>query len=253
MQESSHREKEILNRVEQHGFTRIADLATEFQITEQSIRRVINPMCEAGVLRRVHGGVDRPVGTSNTEFNTRSEKNLPQKVRIGRAIAERIPDGSSVFIGLGTTNAEVAKFLKDRSVTVITNNLAVASSLLGGGNVEVWMTPGKMRPFDGDVCGSDTLEYINNFNVDYAVISAGGVTFEGDVVDFYSEEANVSRAMLHNARIKFLAVDASKWGKNALRKVAGLDEITTVFCDELPSDEQLNPEIIKRLTTVVAP
>ena len=253
MQESSHREKEILNRVEQHGFTRIADLATEFQITEQSIRRVINPMCETGVLRRVHGGVDRPVGTSNTEFSTRSEKNLPQKIRIGRAIAERIPDGSSVFIGLGTTNAEVAKFLKERSVTVITNNLAAASSLLGGGNVEVWMTPGKMRPFDGDVCGSDTLEYINNFNVDYAVIGAGGVTTEGDVVDFYSEEANVSRAMLDNARIKFLAVDASKWGKNALRKVAAIDEITTIFCDELPSEEQLSPDVKKRLTMVVAP
>ena len=253
MQLYSDREKEILNKVEQQGFTSIADLATEFQITEQSIRRVINPMCETGTLRRVHGGVDRPVGTSNTAFNTRSEKNLPQKIRIGRAIAERIPDGSSVFIGLGTTTAEVAKFLKDRSITVITNNLAVASSLLGGGNSEVWMTPGKMRPFDGDVCGSDTLEYINTFKVDYAVVSTGGVTYDGDLVDFYIEEANVSRAMLANARIKFLAIDASKWGKDALRKVAALDQITTIFCDELPSDQQLNPELKKRLSTIIAP
>ena len=253
MQANSNREQEILNKVEQQGFTRIADLATEFQITEQSIRRVINPMCEAGTLRRVHGGVDRPVGTSNAEFSTRSEKNLPQKVRIGRAIAERIPDGSSVFIGLGTTNAEVAKWLKNRSVTVITNNLAAASAMLGSGDAEVWMTPGKMRPFDGDVCGSDTLEYINGFNVDYAVVSAGGITYGGDIVDFYSEEANVSRAMLGNARIKFLAVDASKWGKQALRKVAGLDKITTIFCDELPSKKQLDPAIQKQLKMVVAP
>lgn len=253
MQTNGNREKEILSKVEQQGFTRIADLATEFQITEQSIRRVINPMCEAGTLRRVHGGVDRPVGTSNLAFSTRSEKNSPQKMRIGRAIAERIPDGSSVFIGLGTTTAEVAKFLKGRSVTVITNNLAAAASLLGSSNMEVWMTPGKMRPFDGDVCGSDTLEYINSFNVDYAVVSAGGVTYEGDLVDFYIEEANISRAMLANARIKFLAIDASKWGKGALRKVAGLDQITTVFCDELPSDQQLNPELKHGPTMVTAP
>lgn len=252
MQANSNREKEILSKVEQQGFTSIADLATEFQITEQSIRRVINPMCEAGTLRRVHGGVDRPVGTSNLAFSTRSEKNLPQKVQIGRAIAERIPDGSSVFIGLGTTTVEAAKFLKEKSVTVITNNLAAASALLGGGNVEVWMTPGKMRPFDGDVCGSDTLEYINSFNVDYAVVSAGGVTDDGDLVDFYIEEANVSRAMLANARIKFLAIDASKWGKDALRKVADLDQITTVFCDELPTEQQLKPELQDITKMVVA-
>ena len=251
MPANGSREQEILSKVEQQGFTRIADLATEFQITEQSIRRIINPMCEAGTLRRVHGGVDRPVGTSNTAFSARSEKNLPQKVRIGQAIAERIPDGSSVFIGLGTTNAEVAKCLKDRSVTVITNNLAAASSLLGSDHAEVWMTPGKMRPFDGDVCGSDTLAYISEFKVDYAVVGAGGVTKSGDLVEFYSEEANVSRAMLENARIKFLAIDASKWGKSALRKVVSIDQITTVFCDKPPTDKQLNPELSERIKMVI--
>lgn len=253
MQSGNEREQDILLKVVRQGFTSISELAAEFQITEQSIRRIINPMCEAGSLRRVHGGVDRPVGNSNATFHTRSQKNLPQKVRIGQAIAERIPDGSSVFIGLGTTTVEVARFLKDKPVTIITNNLAAASSLLGGESVEVWMTPGKMRNFDGDVCGSDTLEYINSFNVDYAVVSAGGVTREGDLVDFYIEEANVTRAMLANARVKFLAIDASKWGKDALKKVTDLSEITTLFCDELPSDEQLKPELKQRTTIITAP
>jgi DeoR family glycerol-3-phosphate regulon repressor len=248
----TQRETEILNLVERQGFTRIADLATEFQITEQSIRRVINPMCETGILRRVHGGVDRPVGTSNLAFSTRSEKNLPQKVQIGRAIAERIPEGSSVFLGLGTTVAEVANCLQDKTVTVITNNLVVASALFGCETVEVWMTPGKMRPFDGDVCGTDTVEYINSFNVDYAVISAGGITREGEVVDFYIEEANVSRAMLANARVKFLALDSSKWGKDALRKVADLEQFTAVFCDEPPAAGILDSAVQEQLKRVLA-
>lgn len=252
MSAGTQRETEILNLVIRQGFTRIADLATEFQITEQSIRRVINPMCEAGILRRVHGGVDRPVGTSNQAFSTRSEKNLPQKVCIGRAIAERIPEGSSVFIGLGTTVSEVAAFLQDKTITVITNNLVVASALFGCETVEVWMTPGKMRPFDGDVCGSDTVEYINSFKVDYAVVSAGGITREGEVVDFYIEEANVSRAMLANARVKFLAVDSSKWGKNALRKVTDLDQVTAVFCDEAPADGVLDSRVQAQLKLVIA-
>lgn len=89
--------------------------------------------------------------------------------------------------------------------------------------------------------------------MDYAVVSGGGITYDGDVVDFYSEEANVSRAMLANARVKFLAVDASKWGKGALRKVTELDQITTLFCDEPPTDEQLNPELKQRLNLVIAP
>lgn len=85
------------------------------------------------------------------------------------------------------------------------------------------------------------------------MVSGGGITYDGDVVDFYSEEANVSRAMLANARVKFLAVDASKWGKGALRKVTELDQITTLFCDEPPTDEQLNPELKQRLNLVIAP
>ena len=50
------RQVHILEIVREQGFASIEQLAARFEVTQQTIRRLVNALCDQGLLRRVHGG-----------------------------------------------------------------------------------------------------------------------------------------------------------------------------------------------------
>ncbi|NEL42283.1 MAG: DeoR family transcriptional regulator, partial [Xanthomonas perforans] len=86
--------------------------------------------CDAGVLRRYHGGVSMPSSVENLAYTARKALQAREKQHIATHVARFIPDDASLFINLGTTNEEVARaLLQHRGLRVITNNLNVAVML----------------------------------------------------------------------------------------------------------------------------
>ena len=73
----------------------------------------LNQLCEAGLARRIHGGVALPASTRNVSFLSRRATNVGAKAAMARACAARIPDGASVFLGIGTSVALVAQALTE--------------------------------------------------------------------------------------------------------------------------------------------
>jgi len=124
------RQQAIMNLIRERGFASVEELAAQFDVTAQTIRRDINDLAGAGLLRRYHGGAGLPSSVENVAYQTRQVLNFEAKQRIGAAIAQRIPDEASLYITLGTTAEAVAAALRDhRGLRVITNNLNVAMVL----------------------------------------------------------------------------------------------------------------------------
>ena len=112
----------MLELVHQRGFVPVDAFARRFDVTAQTIRRDINELCDAALLRRYHGGAGLPSSVENVEYSARQVMNLAEKKRIALALAAHIPDQASLFITLGTTPEEVAKALINHSgLRVITN------------------------------------------------------------------------------------------------------------------------------------
>src|SRR3954463_2772031 len=95
----SSRQAYILEIVSDEGFASIEQLATRFDVTQQTIRRVVNALCDQGLLRRMHGGVSLPVQSQNLAYGSRQGLNAEAKRRIAHATASFIPDGASLMIG----------------------------------------------------------------------------------------------------------------------------------------------------------
>jgi DeoR family glycerol-3-phosphate regulon repressor len=53
----SERQAQIAEMVRQQDFIRVEVLATYFNVTTQTIRRDLNLLCDRGMARRLHGGV----------------------------------------------------------------------------------------------------------------------------------------------------------------------------------------------------
>lgn len=231
------RHAKIQNLVRAKGFVTIEHLAMQFDVTPQTIRRDINLLSREGVIHRYHGGAGLPPSTENVAYTQRKVLCLKEKEQIARMVAACIPDHASLFINIGTTTEEIAKLLCGHErLRVITNSLNVASILAGNENFEIIVAGGLVRPRDGGIVGPLTIDFIQQFRVDFGIIGISGIDLDGTLLDFDYREVRAARAIIDNSRKVFLAADHTKFGRNAMVRLGSIDEMDALFTDRQPSD-----------------
>ncbi len=235
------RQKEILLLVQRRGFVSNEDLAQAFNVTPQTIRRDINQLCLEGLLRRYHGGAGLPSSVENVAYKTRQVICLEEKRRIAKAVAYTIPDQASLFINIGTTTEEVAKALQDhRGLRIITNNLNVAAILSQNSSFEVIIAGGVVRSRDLGITGDATIDFMNDFKVDFGIIGISGIDMDGSLLDFDYSEVRVAQAIIRNSRKVFLVADYTKFGRTAMVKLGRLSQMDALFTDRKPPQELIS-------------
>jgi DeoR family glycerol-3-phosphate regulon repressor len=229
------RHSQVQKIVQSKGFVTIEQLAREFNVTPQTIRRDINTMHKAGLIQRFHGGAGMASSTENVAYNERKILCLEEKRRIAQMVAAQIPDHASLFINIGTTTEAIAQALvHHKRLRVITNNLNVATILSTNLNFEVIVAGGLVRHRDGGLIGEATIDFIQQFRVDYGIIGISGIDLDGTLLDFDYREVRAARAIIDNSRKVFLATDHTKFGRNAMVRLGNIAEIDTLFTDQNP-------------------
>ncbi|MCY1266451.1 Glycerol-3-phosphate regulon repressor [compost metagenome] len=229
------RQQNILELVRERGYASIEELARSFVVTPQTIRRDINLLSELGLLLRYHGGAAYDSSVENTAYSMRVGQMHDEKRRIAEAVAAAVPDHASLFINIGTTTEAIASaLLGHQALKVITNDLHVANILSAKEDFEVLVAGGKVRN-DGGVVGQATVDFFQQFKVDYALVGISGIDEDGSLLDFDFSEVRVSRAIFDNARQVFLAADSSKFGRNAMVRLGSITQVDRVFTDAQPA------------------
>jgi DeoR family glycerol-3-phosphate regulon repressor len=230
---ATERQVRILEIVREEGFASIEHLAGHFDVTQQTVRRVVNQLCDQGLLRRIHGGVSLPVQNQNLAYGSRQGLNPEAKRRIARAVSIFIPEGASLMIGLGTTPEYVAQALADRpDLRVITNSLNVAAAFARNPDVEITIAGGTLRPLDRDVIGDAAVRFFSAFKADFGIFGVGGIDHDGTLLDFHSDEVQARQAIVTNCRAALLVADASKFGRNATVRGGHLSDCHHFFTDK---------------------
>ncbi len=232
----------IIALIKRQGYASIEQLAQSFNVTPQTVRRDLNQLADEGYIKRVHGGAGLESSTVNTAYHTRKTLNLDAKRRIAQQLAAQIPDHASLFINIGTSNEVVAEALCDhRGLEVITNNLNVAAILQHQEDFNVIVAGGQVRSRDGGIIGEATIDFINQFKVDFGIIGISGIDEDGSLLEFDYQEVRVAQAIIENSRQVFLIADHSKFHRNAVVRQGNITQIDALFTDRQP------PESILRL------
>lgn len=232
----SERQDDILNLVKDQGFVATDQLVEIFNVTPQTIRRDINILCEKNLLQRFHGGAGQVKSTENEPYSDRLNALTSAKKNIGHALASYIPNGSSLFLNIGTTTEMVAKaLLNHRDLRIVTNNMNVATILSKNKDFEIMITGGQLRSRDGGIVGPATTDFIKQFRLDFGVIGVSGIDEDGSLVDFDYQETRNAEAIIANSKETLLAADHSKFGRRAMTKFGHLSQITRLFTDDIPS------------------
>jgi len=228
----SHRQTEILNLARLSGRVMVDDLVRRFEVSAQTIRKDLNDLVDHRSLTRIHGGAIIASGVENLAYEARRFVAAEEKRAIGIAAAAQIPNGSSLFINIGTTTEEVASALTaHEDLLVITNNLNVAMMLYRHPRIEVIVAGGTVRRSDGAVIGSTAIGLIGQFKVDYAIIGASAIDAEGALLDFDYREVQAAQAIIANARSVMLVADSTKLRRTAAVRIAHISQIQTFVTD----------------------
>ncbi len=233
----AERLQDILELVKQTGFVSVDSLVERFDVTPQTIRKDLNTLCDQRLLSRTHGGAKLAFGIENMSYEARRVLAADRKLSIGKAVADLISDNSSLFINIGTTTEAVAQALSKRHhLMVVTNNINVASLMHPFADTQVIITSGVVRRSDGGIVDETTVDFINQFKVDYAVIGSSAIDDKGALLDFDFREVKVARAILSNAKHVILAADSSKHERTAPVRIGHVSQIHSFVTDRLPSE-----------------
>ncbi|MGF1719927.1 DeoR/GlpR family transcriptional regulator [Vibrio kyushuensis] len=233
------RHQQIIELVKKHGYVSTEELVEQFDVSPQTIRRDLNELANDNKIRRYHGGATIPLSSENTAYNTRKNMNFNEKDIIAEELVKHIPDGATLFIDIGTTPEAIAKALNKnhKRLRVVTNNINVATILLPNPEFNVILAGGEVRTRDGGIVGEATLDFVKQFRLDFGILGVSGIDYDGSLLDFDYHEVRVKQAIIENSRSVYLAVDHSKFGRNAMVKLGNVSQLHMLFTDQEPPKE----------------
>ena len=235
--QAEERQKRIEEYLVKTEFASLDELSEQVDASVSTVRRDLGVLEGKGTVRRTHGGA-RLVNPKSDEFafSARDTHQLDEKEAIGKACAELIHPNQTVIIDAGTTAFHVAKYLESKSPQIITNSLPVANLFSGVNKAEVVVSGGVIYPRLGVLVGPLAVEAFSKIRADVAIMSSGGISLEG-ISNSHGLLIEIQRAMIQAARKVIFCLDHSKFGRQSLSQLCGLDSVDTIVTDsKAPAD-----------------
>lgn len=236
---AEERQQAIAQLVVARGRVSVTELAEEFAVTTETVRRDLGALERLGLLRRVHGGAVPAASLSAMEsrLDERDVTHAREKERIAVAAARFLPDdGGTIAIDAGSTTARLVSFIPpDRRLTAFTHGVPIAAKLAPLPGVELHLLPGRVRPTTQAAVGSLTIQVLQRLRVDVVFLGTNGVTEAHGMSTPDSEEAAVKRALVRAARRVVVLADSTKLGREATMSFAALDDVDVLVTDAEPT------------------
>lgn len=220
----------------ERGSVSLDELVEKFKVSKNTIRRDVNDLIELGEFKKVYGGVAVDKTTSTVPYVDRKVRNQREKQEIAKTAAQFVQDGDIIFIDSGTTTIEMVDYIKDKELTVVTNNVDFIIKALPYENINIFSTGGMLERKTNSFTSAENDELITSYNITKAFLASTGVTIKNGVTNSLPLESGLKRAVVQESAESFLLVDSSKFGKVALTTYCQLEEINYVVSDNVPDE-----------------
>ena len=227
------RRAQIMKRILERGRVDVGELAEEFDVTGETIRRDLTELQRERLVRRVHGGAVPWRGSVIVpRLQVREGHNVDEKRRIAAAALAEVPESGTLIIDSGSTALHLADALdRDRELTVITNHMPIIRSLATTERPEVVVLGGALRRRTMAFVDETAVEALRDLTVDVSFIGCDGMSPEHGFTTPYREEVAIKQAMMAAARRVVMMFDHSKVGNEQLFRFADSDEVDIIYSD----------------------
>jgi len=233
---SEERRQAILRTIEERKKVQVTELAASLGVSATTIRSDLRDLESANLLLRTHGGaIELPRARYEIGLREREAQQSPAKKAIARVARTQVQDGDTILLDTGTTTRELAYLLADKQrLTVVTNDIGIATALEPAPEVEVYLVGGVLRKgFQCTIGGQ-----LTDLTVDKGFFGANGFSVEVGATTPDIGQAAAKREMMRISKKIFLLCDHEKFGCVSFSRFASLDEIDTLVTDQISDEDR---------------
>jgi DeoR/GlpR family transcriptional regulator of sugar metabolism len=240
---AAERQIQILTLLEERGTVRTMDLAEEFQVTDETIRRDLQVLADNQQLSRIHGGASSLTGRPKLQsFTERRLLEVDKKEAIARAALNLIQPGESYAFDSSTTGLALVTILPDLPYRVLTNAYAVLEQLVSMEQIELISTGGAYHSKTQTFISGDSYGMLRRHNINCAFVSCIGLDRNRGPSEGFEQQAVFKEALIQTAQKVVLLVDSTKFNQASEYFFASLRDIT-----EIITDDGADPEFVEDL------
>ncbi|SFM44923.1 transcriptional regulator, DeoR family [Paenibacillus sp. 1_12] len=251
---SDVRHSKIVDFLNSDGSVKVTQLSKTLQVTEKTIREDLEKLEKKGILKKVHGGAILPEDThSMLPIFKRRDREHSEKEHIALSAYQLIEDGQIVLLDAGSTTFELAKLLKHRTLTVITNDTEIAAELIESNTIDLCILGGFRRKGTFTIADQNTVNMMKDYNVDIAFIGCTGIDLQRGLSILNREETELKKQMILSSKKTVLLADHTKFERTALISFARVEDVNVLITDNktpktlLQKIQEMGIQIIQKL------
>lgn len=229
------RRRQMLQALEKTEIVTVEDFKKILKGTSEStIRRDLRSLASEGEIVLLHGGAARKMsGSYETSFRSRNILNIKEKNAIAKFAAGLVSDGEVIYLDAGSTVLSMAKYLKNKEITIVTTNASIVQEL-DGARAKCIMTGGELLLSTSSLVGPMTDTALQGMYFDKAFIGVSGFSLEAGINTVDPRESKKKQIVQRNSRECYVLADSSKSGKSSLCKAMDLRDVTIICEKETP-------------------
>ncbi|MFJ9822174.1 DeoR/GlpR family DNA-binding transcription regulator [Streptomyces sp. NPDC101151] len=250
---SEERHHRLLTLARQRGKVEVTDVAADFGVAPETIRRDLGELERRGLVRRTYGGA-YPVESAGfeTDLAQRVTLHVESKRRIAAEGVRLLGSAETVFVDEGYTPQILAGLLPvDRPLTVVTASLSTATAAAESPNLTVLLLGGRVRARTLATVGSWACSMLAGFVIDLAYLGSNGISREFGLTTPDPVVADVKAKALEVSRRRVFMGHHGKFGASSFCRFAEVSDFETIITDTgLPVTEArryslLGPQVIR--------
>jgi DeoR/GlpR family transcriptional regulator of sugar metabolism len=232
------RHRLIQDRLRASGRVLAVDLAQEFNVSEDTIRRDLRELAAAGLCERVYGGA-LPVAPGGTTLSQRVGEAPERKAALAAAALAFIKPGITVFFDAGSTNLAIAEALpNDLELTAVTNTPLIAAALTVKPGVDLIVIGGRIDRRVGAAIGAKAQRDVETLRPDLCILGACGADIEAGLTVFEYEDAEFKRLVAQSSASVLAAITNDKFGTSAPHTVIAAAKCSALIVEhDAPADD----------------
>jgi DeoR/GlpR family transcriptional regulator of sugar metabolism len=233
------RRRQIAKLAEESDVLRIGELASRFEVADETIRRDFVWLEQQGVLSREHGGALSTGADRESLYNSREREHSREKRLIAQLAVDFVNDSSTIILDSGTTIHHLVALLRSkRDLVVITNGISHVAGLLANPTTSVVVAGGSVRRESIGTVGDLAVATLEKLHADHTFLATHGFSAQMGITYPNLEEVAVKRAMIAAGSEVTLLADGSKYGRVSMAQVASLAEVDRVITSgPIPEEE----------------
>jgi len=206
-------------------------LAKEFRVSEDAIRRDLRALAAEGKCKRVYGG-GLPISPDGVPLEHRLLNYSREKRALALAALTLISEASTVFLDSGSTNLALAREMpSNRSLTIATNSVSIASALLERKNLKVIVLGGEVDREIGAAIGLPAIREAERLSFDLCFLGACAVSVSLGIGAFHMADAEFKRILIERSHRTATLVTMDKVETRAPFQVAALTVLDHVVLE----------------------